>query len=400
MKLRTCSIWIAVVLTLAFVHAVYADNFQWADGTGSWTVLNNWYDLNNPDGSSPPDYAPSNLPGTSDSVTINTGSVTLNAGSSISSLSINATLSIAGGGNLVVINGETVGSGGTGSVIQTSGSHTPLTLTFGYSSGSSGSYNLSGGVLNVNKTVLGLDEVIGFYGAGSFMQTGGSHYVGLESLLLAYGPGSTGSYTLVNGILASANSENVGYMGNAQFTQSGGTNTISGAGPLWIGQQGGAIGSYSLSGGVLIASTSELVGGNAGTGTFTHSAGANTCATLYVGLGSGSSGTYTLSGGFLNSLNNEFVGNSGNGTFKQTGGTHTVTGSLTLAANSGSSGTYNLIGGTLNVSGNLNINSGGILTGNGMMSGAVVNGGAGCSRESVRQIDDKRQLYAISFRST
>jgi hypothetical protein len=224
-----------------FVQTVSADPFEWAGGAGSWTVLDDWLDLNNPDGSSPPDYAAVNLPGSSDNVTINGGNAALNSGATILSLDIEAGLSLGLGSSLTVNNhyqgiSEIIGNSGTGLVTQAGGTHTTLTLFLGYSFGSSGTYSLSGGTLNVNSTdTQHLGECIGFYGNGSFTQTTGYHYVGQQSLLLAFGSGSKGSYVLSGGVLASANSENVGYSGQGQFYQEGGSNSISGAGVLYIG---------------------------------------------------------------------------------------------------------------------------------------------------------------------
>src|ERR1035438_1859943 len=191
MKLLTIPNWALMVFCWGCAHTASADPFEWDGGVDSWSVLDDWLDLSNPDQSSPPDYRPSSLPGTSDDVTIGTGGVTLSAGAFIHSLNINASLSIGSGAGLLVNVGspcsisEQIGNGG--SVTQTGGSHTPFILVLGPNSGSSGTYNLSGGILNANNNDNSpsacIAEIIGYYGSGTFIQTGGAHNVGEQSIL-------------------------------------------------------------------------------------------------------------------------------------------------------------------------------------------------------------------------
>ena len=92
-----------------------------------------------------------------------------------------------------------------------------------------------------------------------------------------------------------------------------------------------------LSGGSLSA-TNQYVG-KGGTGLFTQSAGTNTLSgTLYLGYNSADSGTYNLSGTGKLSVATEYAGYSGTGNFTQSGGTNSVSGSLYLGYNSGSRG--------------------------------------------------------------
>ena len=92
--------------------------------------------------------------------------------------------------------------------------------------------------------------------------------------------------------------------------------------------------------------------GYSGTGSFTQSGGTNSVSgSLYLGYNSGSSGTYNLSGSGLLSAPSEYIGYSGTGSFTQSGGTNTISGSLVLGQNAGSTGTYNLNGGLLSLSG-------------------------------------------------
>ena len=135
--------------------------------------------------------------------------------------------------------------------------------------------------------------------------------------------GSSGSYTLNSGTL-SMGWEHIAQYGTGTFTQTGGTNTVTG--DSYIGNFSGALGTYTLSGG-------------------THTVGRD----VYLGHHAGGTGVFELSGtGSLSALN-EYVGDGGTGTFTQTGGTNAVSDTLYLAHDSGSTGTYTLSGGTLTV---------------------------------------------------
>src|SRR5208282_2140832 len=119
------------------------------------------------------------------------------------------------------------------------------------------------------------------------------------------------------------------------FTQSGGTNNCIG---LYLGYSASASGAYNLSGsGVLTAASTEYIG-YSGTGTFTQSGGTNNlsgkvningnASILFVGYNNGSSGVYNIIGPGLLSANTEYVGYQGTaGAFAQSGGTNNITGS-------------------------------------------------------------------------
>lgn len=185
--------------------------------------------------------------------------------------------------------------------------------------------------------------------------------LGLTALDLT-GPGSaanTLSITSNNSITAAALSVG-GYNGTA-FTngrgavnQSAGTTTISPGVDLIMAWGSGSTGTYTLSGGAIVANQGVWVG-YAGTGTFNHSAGTHTINTsaasgFWLGANAGATGVYNLSGaGTLTANANEYVGYLGAGIFNQTGGTNTVTSAagLTLGWGSGSNGAYTISGGTL-----------------------------------------------------
>ena len=257
-------------------------------------------------------------------------------------------------------------------------------LNLGYNTSISGTYKLSGsGVVNA------ASEYVGYYGIGSFTQSGGTNNLGTAELYLAYEPGSSGSYNLSGNGRLSAGTEAVGFFGNGSFTQSGGTNsasllavgfvgsgsyTLSGNGQLkttneyvsysssgsftqsggnnavssglYIGQGGGSNGSYNLSGGSLYAATTYV--GYSSTGAFTQSGGNYSVPSLYVGYNQFVTATYSLSGTGQLSATIENVGYNGTGTFNQLGGNNATTGLYLGGVNTTtSSGTYTLTNGDL-----------------------------------------------------
>ena len=335
---------------------------------------------------------------------------------------------LSGSGVLSAAN-EYVGYSGTGTLTQSGGTNNVSSaggLYLGYNLGSSGSYSLSGsGVLSANL------EYVGSSGMGTFNQTGGSNSVSFLSignlgsyqfsggtlqvnalanqgvfnamqsagLLLVTGSGvvdfsqappiNSGSMSLSIGptslllLPASFNptaafdtysnqgmthyagttltiSATQGFSGNFSLADplncqgtlsavSGGSInlnggvTVSGAGNVNLGG-----GSFIVNGTTSGITSGSLVAyngyvGYSGTGTFTQSGGSNTVvgSGLYLGYNAGDAGTYTLSGAGLLWATDEYVGNSGTGTFIQSGGTNTCTG---LNLGLGSSGSYNLSG--------------------------------------------------------
>ena len=182
------------------------------------------------------------------------------------------------------------------------------------------------------------------------------------SLYLGSGALDNGSYSLAGGQLSVTAEEVVGDFGAGNFVQTGGTNSPGG---IEIGAgnaAGGGIGSYSISG---TAQLSGRVGvGWYGNGYFTQSGGTvTTTYGLSLGYHAGADGTYLLSSGLLDSPSiapAELIGRVGPGTFTQTGGTNEALGGVSIQ------GTYNLNGGILvatqlsaNVPGEQDFNFGG-----------------------------------------
>ncbi|MGA2441725.1 MAG: hypothetical protein ABSH08_12270, partial [Tepidisphaeraceae bacterium] len=263
------------------------------------------------------------------------------------------------GSSLSVVGHEDVGGSGNGTFIQSGGTNTVAqiqgvqgNLDIALGTGGSGIYSLSGtGSLSVSY------ENDGYAGAGTFIQSGGTHTI---SGLMRVGAnsGASGIYSLSGtGSLSVGGNEDVGDAGSGTFIQSGGTHTVSGS--MYLGANTGASGTYSLSRtGSLSVTGSENIGdsgsGNSpgATGVFTQSGGTNDLAeTLYVGSYQYDHGTYNLQGGTLaitSSSGSENIGNGGNATFNQTGGTNTFATDASLyIANVGGSGLYSLSAGSL-----------------------------------------------------
>jgi fibronectin-binding autotransporter adhesin len=238
-------------------------------------------------------------------------------------------------GNLTASNDESIGYSGTGTFTQTGGTNTVSSLSLGYNSGASGTYNLSDtGKLSASYEYIGRSGT----GTGTFTQTGGTNST--STLYLGYSSRASGAYNLSDTGKLSASSEYIGYSGTGTFTQTGGTNSSS---TLYLGYYSGASGAYNLSDTGKLSASYEYIGGS-GTGTFTQTGGSNTVSSLNLGSSIGASGTYNLSGTGQLSASFEDIGRSGTGTFTQTGGTNSITYDLDLGYNSGSSGTYNLSG--------------------------------------------------------
>jgi hypothetical protein len=233
--------------------------------------------------------------------------------------------------------GTTVGAGGTGVFTQNGGSHIPGQLTLGFVAGSSGTYDLNSG--SVASTY---QEFVGFQSNGVFNQTGGSHSVsGTSGVSIGVTPEGSGTYTLSAGTLMVPNGPMyVGDSGAGVFNQSGGSNSI---GTLVVAYSAFGSGTYTLGGGTLSASAATIVGGS-GTGVFTQTGGSHMTGEMELGQAAGSSGTYNLNDGSLASSNEEDVGSEGKGVFNQTGGSNTGN-ILSVGFLTGSSGTYSLSNG-------------------------------------------------------
>jgi hypothetical protein len=249
--------------------------------------------------------------------TLGDNSALLNSGQSIiSGTSFNGQLALVQSGSVVMDNGSKINSVlfGTAVPVDVEAAGTPPTLTI-----------QGGSQLNINGSNLVL---------GGAQNTSGTVFLS-----------ETSSIT--------ANNEQIGIFGTGTFTQTGGTNTISGQ--LTLGSKAGSgrngllsvDNTYTLSGGNL--SSANVVVGDAGSGTFNQIGGKSTVTGQLsvgnqgssVGNQAGGSGEYDLRATASLEAGTEIFG-SGGSTYNQTGGTNTVRGDLTTAQNS--HGSYKLSG--------------------------------------------------------
>jgi hypothetical protein len=224
----------------------------------------------------------------------------------------------------------------------------------------------SGTVDMIGGTLTWQSVSVGSSGNGIFTQSGGTsttvnpYYC---NLFLGANTGGNGIYNLSGTGQLNAWCEDVGYYGTGTFVQSGGINIVSCN--LYLGATSSGSGSYSLSDdGLLSVDNQLIVGNNGGNGTFTQSGGTNTTYELDIAYDAGSTGTYELSGSGQLSTEVEFVGGTasvGSALFRQAGGTNT-TSLLTIGKN----GRYLLGGGILQINGGLA--NRGVLDGNGTLA--------------------------------
>ena len=124
-----------------------------------------------------------------------------------------------------------------------------------------------------------------------FNQTGGTHAVTLFFYLGGHA-GSSGTYNLSGGLL-NGSWECIGGIENGTFNHTGGTNS----GSINIGFYAGLNGTYNISGSAVVNSTFTRIGYE-GSGTVNQTGGL-VRSSIYFGDRSGSSGVYNLEGGTL-----------------------------------------------------------------------------------------------------
>jgi hypothetical protein len=348
----------AAVAAATPLSAMAFDRF-WVGGNGVWTNILHWSTTQGGQvGASPPSTNDTgyilHTDGSSRTVTyVNPDST--NSVSTLDGLLIAAT----GGGTNTVSQSQhrlfsttlTVGyvAGGSGAYVHSGGTNQTGDLRIAFSTGSIGSYSLTG----TGKLSVSGDESVGLVGNGTLTQNGGVHEVA-GHIYVAVNVNAVGTFTLQSGsvrvlldqiIATSANSAGA-------VNQSGGTNTVDGE--LRLGDiSTSANGSYALSLGNLFVKK-NVVAGNVGIGLFDHTGGAASFTAtgsngLFLGLGVSSSGTYNLgTHANLAVAGNEYVGYAGKGVFTQDGGVHAVnatgTNGLFVGFAAGASGTMNLSG--------------------------------------------------------
>ena len=233
-----------------------------------------------------------------------------------------------------------------------------------------------------------------------------------QRLRLGVDFGQSGTVNMTAGDLT-VHCEEVGYYGTGTFIQSGGVHTVSTSGYLLLGYWTGSSGDYTLTGdGELIAGTLEV--GAHGTGVFTQN-GANSTVdvskTLHVGMCFPGPGVYNLVDGQLTAAAEELNFSGGMATFNQSGGTNTVTGDLCMSRRGGGRAEYYLTGGTLTVDGDitggvgdsrlfleggtLDMSAGGSISVRGLYVGA--DGGAAYTQSGAEDVAVRRNMYVGDY---
>ena len=288
---------------------------------------------------------------------LESGTMTANNKIFVGNNKANGTLTMSGG-TLTKTGGDETFVGrdqGTGTITQSGGTLTlNHNLYVGQSSGSTGTYNISGSsVLNVARDfVVGRES-----GTGTLNMTGGTiTKTGDEKFIVGHNNG-VGTVVQSGGTI-SANNEL--YIGNENASASG-TYTLSGTGALnvsnevVVGRESGT-GVLNVDGGTLTTSGNGnmYVGRRNGTGTLNQTNG-TIVVNKEFGVGTRDdnkigTGTYNLSGGLLTASNNIFIGKEqgASGTMTMNGGTMTGSDKLIIGHNQ-ASGSLSHSAGTVNV---------------------------------------------------
>jgi len=235
--------------------------------------------------------------------------------------------------------------------------------------------------LDVNKVTF-----VGWEGVGTFIQSGGTHAVGLD-LNLGQIAGSAGTYQLSGaGEVTAGRNLHIGLEGSGMFTQSDATQVNVTGGVVLSGNVSGlGTGTFNLAGGTVTSgymlvgawgsgsavnqtggsnTTGSLTVGQDGSGIYTQTGATSavtvTGANLVVGSMATGSGIYELQGGSLTvgatvNPRSTMVGRYGTGAFNQDGGTHDIAANLRLGYYEGGSGTYTQSGGDLKVAGDITV---------------------------------------------
>ncbi len=201
----------------------------------------------------------------------------------------------------------TVGGNGLGTLIQNSGTVRETTdyrgCRIGSGRTSEGTYELRGGNLIAGQINVGSG------GTGTLIQSGSANAI-LSDLFIGGNGDSTskgqGTYELSGSGYLSNPTTYVGYGSQGVFRQSGATNTVT---TLNVGTfDSDSVGSYELSGGLLSVFEEHL--GTLGVGNFTQSGGVHRVWSLDIGP----NGTMEVSGGTLETHDRAVI--EGDGQFK------------------------------------------------------------------------------------
>ena len=185
-----------------------------------------------------------------------TGTFTQSGGVNTALYGLNLGLNPGSSGAYTLGNGSLISSGygqtylgyaGTGSFTQSGGTFlSGAALCLGYSAAAMGTYNLTGGSLSSSQGLT-----LGYYGSGTFTQSGGTNNVSNYSLRFAVQPGSSGIYNLNGGVLIAAIYDGAG---TAVLNFSGGTLTANASLPIVLGASGSGGGMFDSAGSSLTLS--------------------------------------------------------------------------------------------------------------------------------------------------
>jgi hypothetical protein len=360
----------AVAAGLPAVPALADSNYVGGEGAGNWSVPENWSPVGVPTAGANVNFV--NADGLNR---------TLNYDSAAAAVALgNLTIDQTGTGtNTVEMAGSALSTSnlylawhGSGSFNQSGGTHTYNYLGLTVDPQSRATYTLSGGELRAaDLGGSGSTAIIGYGGVGEFNQTGGLHSA--RVLWVGFSEGSSGTYRLSSGRLEVPAFERIGggadptHGGDGLFDQSGGEHVASSG--LFIGgsTQSGS-GTYRLSGdGVLTVSSFESVQRR---GTFEQSGGTHTVNGPLDVVGSSTApAVYRMSAGTLTAGWLTVAGASSS-TYDLSGGTATIANTVTIGAGGGA---LNLSGGSL-TAGALQ-NNGAVTATGGTFTGGLVNGG-------------------------
>lgn len=261
-----------------------------------------------------------------------------------------ADATVASGGSWTSLGTLNVGVGGASSLTISGGTASATDAYFGYNVGSSGTFTMSDGMLQTSGAMY-----FGYFGDSTFAVTGGTLSAG-SNLYVSYGPGAA-SGTLTSGTITVSNTLFVGNKGFGNLSLNGGYVATNDA---VFGQSTDGIGLVTVNSGTLaVANTLEVGSTTGGQGTLAISGGAVTSSFGVIGNLAGSQGVVQLSAGSLtlsgtNPDGNLQVGYLGTGLLDITGGSLSASGG-NIGWGATGSGTVAMSSGSLSVTGEFNI---------------------------------------------
>jgi hypothetical protein len=203
------------------------------------------------------------------------------------------------GGIHTISNQLVVGDSAKGIVNLSDGTLTTTDEIIGHFDGD-GTFNQTGGTHTVSEILYIAQGIFGggVSCLGVYNLSGGAATIsGTSGMYVGFNIGGSGTVTLSDGALSlTTGNEYVGYRGAGSFTQSGGTHTIGGT-LVISANPGSSSGSYNQSGGTLI-----VAGGISNNDHFTFSGG-----TLAASVTNSAGGVFTLTGAGTRTLSSAFV---------------------------------------------------------------------------------------------